>query len=175
MQIGELGKERVNHQKVIKKTSRSHQEAAVTPSRRPKTSSRSDKTCQIVTKFLNIFRALLGLPESIKNRQEVPRSCQESLFEKSRRSIKTPSSAHFLFKFVQWDRGLTAGSAAIFRDRPAFAGRRNLFLIQRFSNGRISDLRNMTCTHFRCPIYATSGRRRTPGQDDGRSPPETDY
>ena len=53
---------------------------------------------------------------------------------------------------------ITAGSAAIFRDRPAFAGHRNLFLIQRFSNGRISDLRNMTCTNFRCPIYARSRR-----------------
>ena len=97
-----------NHQKVIKKTSRSHQEAAETPSRRPKTSSRSDKTCQIVTKFLNIFANFfknLGLPESIKNRQEVPRSAKK-LFKKSRRSIKIPSSAHFLFKFVQWDRGL---------------------------------------------------------------------
>ena len=30
---------------------------------------------------------------------------------------------------------ITAGSAAIFRDRPAFAGHRNLFLIQRFSIG----------------------------------------
>ena len=59
---------------------------------------------------------------------------------------------------------ITAGSAAIFRDRLAFAGHRNLFLIQRFSNGRISDLRNMTCTNFRCPIYARSGRRRTPGR-----------
>ena len=55
---------------------------------------------------------------------------------------------------------ITAGSATIFRDRPAFAGHRNLFLIQRFSNGRISDLRNMTCTNFRCPIYARSGRRQ---------------
>ena len=62
---------------------------------------------------------------------------------------------------------ITAGSAAIFRDRPAFAGHRNLFLIQRFSNGRISDLRNMTCTYFRCPIYASSGRRRTPGRTSG--------
>ena len=62
---------------------------------------------------------------------------------------------------------ITAGSAAIFRDRPAFAGHRNLFLIQRFSNGRISDLRNMTCTNFRCPIYARSGRRRTPGRTSG--------
>ena len=62
---------------------------------------------------------------------------------------------------------ITAGSAAIFRDRPAFAGHRNLFLIQRFSNGRISDLRNMTCTNFRCPVYARSGRRRTPGRTSG--------
>ena len=61
---------------------------------------------------------------------------------------------------------ITAGSAAIFRDRPAFAGHRNLFLIQRFSNGRISDLRNMTCTNFRCPIYANAR------QDVGLSPPE---
>ena len=30
---------------------------------------------------------------------------------------------------------ITAGSTAIFRDRPAFAGHRNLFLIQRFSIG----------------------------------------
>ena len=30
---------------------------------------------------------------------------------------------------------ITAGSAAIFRDRPTFAGHRNLLLIQRFSNG----------------------------------------
>ena len=62
---------------------------------------------------------------------------------------------------------ITAGSAAIFRDRPAFVGHRNLFLIQRFSNGRISDLRNMTCINFRCPIYARSGRRRTPGRTSG--------
>ena len=59
---------------------------------------------------------------------------------------------------------ITAGSAAIFRDRPAFAGHRNLFLIQRFSNGRISDLRNMTCTNFRCPIYARSGRWAEPAR-----------
>ena len=59
---------------------------------------------------------------------------------------------------------ITAGSAAIFRDRPAFAGHRNLFLMQRFSNGRISDLRNMTCTNFRCPIYARSGRRVEPAR-----------
>ena len=59
---------------------------------------------------------------------------------------------------------ITAGSAVIFRDRPAFAGHRNLFLIQRFSNGRISDLRNMTCTNFRCPIYARSGRRAEPAR-----------
>ena len=59
---------------------------------------------------------------------------------------------------------ITAGSAAIFRDRPAFAGHRNLFLIQRFSNGRISDLRNMTCTNFRCPIYVRSGRRAEPAR-----------
>ena len=65
----------------------------------------------------------------------------------------------------------TAGSAAIFRDRPAFAGHRNLFLIQRFSNGRISDLRNMTSTNFRCPIYARSGRRRTPGRTPGGARP----
>ena len=66
---------------------------------------------------------------------------------------------------------ITAGSAAIFRDRPAFAGHRNLFLIQRFSNGRISDLRNMTRTNFRCPIYARSGRRRTPGRTSGGARP----
>ena len=99
------------NQEVIKKTSRSHQEAAETPSRRPKTSSRSDKTCQIVTKFVNIFANFLVLPESIKNRQEVPRStkkCQESCsrsHQESRRSIKTPSSAHFLFKFVKVGQG----------------------------------------------------------------------
>ena len=57
---------------------------------------------------------------------------------------------------------ITAGSAAIFRDRTAFAGQLNLFLIQRFSNGRNSDLRNMTCKNFRCPIYARSGRRAEP-------------
>ena len=66
---------------------------------------------------------------------------------------------------------ISAGSAAIFRDRPAFAGHRNLFLIQRFSNGRISDLRNMTCTNFRCPIYSRSGRRRTPGRTSGGTRP----
>ena len=66
---------------------------------------------------------------------------------------------------------ITAGSAAIFRYRPAFAGHRNLFLIQRFSNGRISDLRNMTCTTFRCPNYARSGRRRTPGRTSGGARP----
>ena len=68
---------------------------------------------------------------------------------------------------------ITAGSAAIFslRDRPAFAGHRNLFLIQRFSNGRISDLRNMTCTYFRCPIYTRSARRRTPGRTSGGARP----
>ena len=66
---------------------------------------------------------------------------------------------------------ITAGSAVIFRDWPAFAGHRKLFLIQRFSNGRISDLRNMTCTNFRCPIYARSGRRRTPGRTTGRARP----
>ena len=66
---------------------------------------------------------------------------------------------------------ITAGSAAIFRDRPAFAGHRNLFLIQRFSNGRISDLRNMTCTNFRCPNYARSGRRRTPDRTPGGARP----
>ena len=66
---------------------------------------------------------------------------------------------------------ITAGSAAIFRDRPAFAGHRNLFLIQRFSNGRISDLRNMMCTNFRCPIYARSGRRRTPDRTLGGASP----
>ena len=69
---------------------------------------------------------------------------------------------------------ITAGSAAIFRDRPAFAGHRNLFLIQRFSNGRISDLRNMTCTNFRCPIYARSGRRRTPDRTSGRARPSVE-
>ena len=69
---------------------------------------------------------------------------------------------------------ITAGSAAIFRDRPAFAGHRNLFLIQRFSNGRISDLRNMTCTNFRCPIYARSGRRRTPGRTSGGARPSVE-
>ena len=66
---------------------------------------------------------------------------------------------------------ITAGSAAIFRDRPAFAGHRNLFLIQRFSNGRISDLRNMTCTKFSCPIYARSGRRRRLGRTSGGARP----
>ena len=66
---------------------------------------------------------------------------------------------------------ITVGSAAIFRDRPAFAGHRNLFLIQRFSNGRIVDLRNMTCTNFRCPIYARSGCRRTPGRTSGGARP----
>ena len=60
---------------------------------------------------------------------------------------------------------ITAGSAAIFRDRPAFAGHRNLFLIQRFSNGRISDLRNMTCTNVRCRIYSRSGRRTEPARE----------
>ena len=66
---------------------------------------------------------------------------------------------------------ITAGSAAIIRDRPAFAGYRNLFLIQRFSNGRISDLRIMTCTYFRCPICARSGRRRTLGRTSGGARP----
>ena len=66
---------------------------------------------------------------------------------------------------------ITAASAAIFRDRPAFAGHRNLFLIQGFSNGWISDLRNMTCTNFRCAIYARSGRRRTPGRTSGGARP----
>ena len=66
---------------------------------------------------------------------------------------------------------ITAGSAATFRDRPAFAGYRNLFLIQRFSNGRISDLRNIICTNFRCPIYARSGRRRTPDRTSGGARP----
>ena len=66
---------------------------------------------------------------------------------------------------------ITAGNAAIFRDRPAFAGHRNFFLIQRFSNGRISDLRNMTCTNFRCPIYPRSGRRRTLGRTSGGARP----
>ena len=85
-----------------------HQEAAETPSRRPKTSSRSDKTCQIVNKKNNIFANFFknfGLPESIKNRQELPRSAKK-LLKKSWRSIQIPSSAHFLFKFVQWDLGL---------------------------------------------------------------------
>ena len=59
---------------------------------------------------------------------------------------------------------ITAGSAAIFRDRPAFAGHRNLFLIQRFSNGRISDLRNM----LRPNLYVLFMR----GADVGWSPPE---
>ena len=59
---------------------------------------------------------------------------------------------------------ITAGSAVIFRDRPAFAGHRNLFLIQRFSNGRISDLRNMTCTNFKYMSYLCEERpERHPG------------
>ena len=69
---------------------------------------------------------------------------------------------------------ITAGSAAILGDRPAFAGHQNLFLIQRFSNGRISDLKNMTCPNFRCSIYASSGRRRTPGRTSGGVRASTD-
>ena len=88
-----------NHQE----SSRRHQEAAETPSRRPKTSSRSDKTCQIVTKFLNIFANFLVFPNRlriVKKYQEVPKSCSRS-HQEPRRSIKTPSLAHFLFKFVK--------------------------------------------------------------------------
>ena len=66
---------------------------------------------------------------------------------------------------------IPAGSGTIFRDRPAFAGHRNLLLIQRFSNGRILDLRNMTCTNFRCPIYARSGCRMMPGRTSGGARP----
>ena len=68
---------------------------------------------------------------------------------------------------------ITAGSAANFTDRPAFAGHRNLFLIQRFSNGHISDLRNMTCTNFRYMSYLCKERTSEDArQDVGRSPPE---
>ena len=88
---------------IIKKSSRRLQEAAETPSRRPKTWTRSDKTCQIVTKFLNIFANVLVFPNRlriVKKYQEVPRSCSRS-HQELRRSIKTPSSAYFLFKFVK--------------------------------------------------------------------------
>ena len=72
-----------NHQEVIKKTSRSHQEAAETPSRRPKTSSRSDKTCPIVVQ------------EVTKNHEEV-----------SRLQVRHTSCSNSW----KWDRGLTCST-----------------------------------------------------------------
>ena len=71
---------------------------AETPSRRHKMSPRRGKICHVVKNFLNIIPELpknIGLPESIKNSPEVPRSAKK-LFKMSPRSSKIPNSAHFL-------------------------------------------------------------------------------
>ena len=82
---------------IIKKSSRRHQEAAETPSRRPKTSSRSDKTCQVVTNFLNIFANFLVFPNRlriVKKYQEVPRSCSRSHEEVLRIQVRHTSCSN---------------------------------------------------------------------------------
>ena len=87
--------------RIIKKQTRTHQEAAGTPPRCTKTCPEvSKRRRRSVKKFLKIAKKNLGPSRSINNNEEMVRSYEE-VSKKPSRLIKNSSSARFLFKFVK--------------------------------------------------------------------------